>query len=1181
MGGMGVVYEALDRQHNTRVALKTLHSAHPDALRRLKREFRELQGIEHPNLIRLGELIEESGQWFFTMELVDGVPFLEYVRHGGERDLERLRSALGELARGVTALHDAGCIHRDIKPSNVLVTEAGRVVLLDFGFVTTWHGATTAWSQPQIVGTAAYMAPEQAASGDVGPAADWYSVGVMVYEALTGRLPFDGSTLEILTAKQTHSPAVPNGPDDLIALCVTLLDRDPDRRMSALGALPTAPQDHVLTTRPAGASCFVGRHDELEILRAAAKTSAAGELASVLVEGESGIGKTSLVRRCADELAAEGVVVLRSRCYERESVPYRAVDGLIDELARYLQSLPRDRAAAFIPRRAALLSQVFPVLRAVEALADTPTVDIADPQELRSRLFGAVRELFARLTDRVPVALMIDDLQWADADSLALLSNLAAPPDAPPLLLIGTWRPIKDDAALRHRLEQMPFAWQRLPLGPLARNAARELARLLLERAFGRSRARDAAALAAEAAGHPLFIESLVQHAASFEKQPAPTRLEHALLQRVTGLDADARRLLQLVAVAGGPVDLETLSTALDTSLADVCRAADQLRALHLIAGTGRNTTDRLEPYHDRVCQAVLDTIDAEDGPSLHRALARALEATGRGEPETLATHHRAAGDLRRAAVHARRAAEEAGRVLAFDRAAGLYALALELLGDGHPDRTELLIRLGDELQKAGRGKRAAEALLQAASRVDELRGLELRQRACEQLMVTGHLDEALDELRYISRALGLHYPETPRRALLDVIIGRARLALRRLRRRPRVASEVAPHDRARIELCLHAAVGLGTVDFIRGQSFHGTGMLLALEHGDANQLSRALALEGGFRACTGKRGARQAIDIIELAHKLAVEAGDPYAMYEPVACQSLRCLATGRFADAYDGYRRADHIIREQCVGVFAWQKAIAAHWVAIVQFYTGRLRELSLLVPARLREAEERGNLYGITTMQVASMPFIRLIANDPDGALAEIEAGMARWTSNGTHLQHYYELMSRAWTLLYRGDAAATMRLVDERAPVLRAAMLLRMPLIAGTVTEVRARAALARAFANELDMHAAIVDVQRAQRLLRKIDEPWSSAFAVALDAGIATLRREDRAAQLYEEAARRFASTGMMLHANAASFRAGGEQYRDARRWFVEQGVVDVDRLAGHLMPAWHRRSVAAPDLATE
>jgi eukaryotic-like serine/threonine-protein kinase len=234
-GGMGVVYEAYDRERQTVVALKTLRNAHATALARFKGEFRALQRLEHPNLVSLGELITAGRLSFFTMELVAGVPFLEYVRAGGICDESRLRACLAQLAPALAALHANSIVHRDVKPSNVLVTDEGRVVLLDLGLALDTRTVTTS-ADADVVGTVAYMAPEQAQSGKVGPAADWYALGVVLYEALTGALPHGGGTpLEVLLNKMQNAPPpprarVPDVPRDLDQLCERLLLVDPAER---------------------------------------------------------------------------------------------------------------------------------------------------------------------------------------------------------------------------------------------------------------------------------------------------------------------------------------------------------------------------------------------------------------------------------------------------------------------------------------------------------------------------------------------------------------------------------------------------------------------------------------------------------------------------------------------------------------------------------------------------------------------------------------------------------------------------------------------------------------------------------------------------------------------------------------------------------------------------------------
>ncbi|HEY5947807.1 MAG TPA: serine/threonine-protein kinase, partial [Kofleriaceae bacterium] len=229
---MGEVFEAFDRDTAEVIALKTLARADGDTVTRFKREFRALQSTSHPNLVNLRELVRDGDHWFLTMELVQGRHFLEYVR----RDVNKLRIALRQLVQGLRVLHDSGLIHRDIKPSNVMVSEEGRVVLLDFGLVTALDPARQS-VDGRAIGTVEYMSPEQAVGRQVTEAADWYAVGVMLYEALTGDVPHTGHALEILISKQQNEPRAPeeiapNAPSDLLSLCKALLEIDPCARPS-------------------------------------------------------------------------------------------------------------------------------------------------------------------------------------------------------------------------------------------------------------------------------------------------------------------------------------------------------------------------------------------------------------------------------------------------------------------------------------------------------------------------------------------------------------------------------------------------------------------------------------------------------------------------------------------------------------------------------------------------------------------------------------------------------------------------------------------------------------------------------------------------------------------------------------------------------------------------------------
>src|SRR5258708_1206280 len=356
------------------------------------------------------------------------------VRRHYRVDVARLRSALRQLAEGVNRLHELGKLHRDIKPSNVLVTDEGRVVLLDFGLV---EDIEPEMHEPLLAGTPDYMSPEQGAQMSISKASDWYSVGVILYQALTGRLPFRGRLFEVMMRKQTRDPIQPREinrevPRDLNDLCIKLLQRDAEARptgrevLRALGARPTGlvPASFTSTTAQ---SAFIGRERLLAELHDAFSATGEGETVSVYVHGNSGMGKSTLVRTFLDQINEQKhkPIVLQGRCYERESVPYKALDGVVDSLSRQLASLRHGRAEALMPRNSLALARVFPVMLQVDPIfnARSARPETVDLFTLRRQAFGALRELLGRIANRQPLVIYISDLQWADADRTFLLAN--------------------------------------------------------------------------------------------------------------------------------------------------------------------------------------------------------------------------------------------------------------------------------------------------------------------------------------------------------------------------------------------------------------------------------------------------------------------------------------------------------------------------------------------------------------------------------------------------------------------------------------------------------------------------------------------------------------------------------------------------------------------------------------
>ncbi|MDB4969703.1 MAG: Serine/threonine-protein kinase PknA [Myxococcales bacterium] len=1224
-GGMGVVYEAYDRERRMRVAIKTLRTLSAEAILRFKNEFRALQDLQHPNLCALGELISVGGQWFFSMELVDGVDLLGWVRPAREGlpaqphttefvdpspsadtlrprssavatrverptrppvDVTRLRAALVDLARGVSALHAAGVVHRDIKPSNIMVDKHGRVVLLDFGLATT--AARPGDSDIRIVGTADYMAPEQASGRKVGPEADWYSVGVVLYEALTGAVPFSGAPLEVLLQKQGRDPVPPRAlapetPADLDALCAGLLRKDPRERFGAKEIYTRLHRADAAepSTGPREVQ-FVGRKNELSALEAAYERTRAGAPVTLHVRGESGVGKSALVRHFVDKLraSAPGVVVLQGRCFERESVPYKACDGVVDSLARWLAKLNKVEAASMLPARAGLLADVFPVLRRVEAVAQAPrpSPDV-DPLHRRRQLFAALRELFARVAQKRPLVIVIDDLQWADLDSLALLDAITRPPEAPAMLLLATMRSGNDAPAQRSLF--MAAEAREVHLSRLPHDDARLLASELLEatEAGGAPLTMSADAIAEEAGGHPLFMDELVRHALAARdgKSNAPLHLEDALWDRVRRLGADAQRLLELVAVAGGPLVQQAAARAAEIEFAVFSQHAASLRAANLVRTTGTRPSDFIEPYHDRVRATMQAHRTGAELRRAHERIAIGLESTGRGDPEALAMHWQGAGEVDKAAAYAGQAAERATKALAFDRAAQLYRQTLVLRPPGAPDVPTLQVRLGDALAQTGRGREAAHAFLSAAERSAPAEALELRRRASEQLLRSGHVDEGMLAMAPVLRAVKLRLPKTARGAVMSMLWRRMVLRVRGLKFTRRQASELPPSLLARVDAAWSAAVGLGNIDTIRGADFAARHLHLALAAGEPARVARALAFEACLNAAMGPRTIARANALADAARLLADEVNDPHAMALSVAARAIALHMDGHWRACLPFFDEAERILRERCTGV-NWELATGNLLRAYSLARLGELTELSKNVTASLQEAEQRGDLYGSTLLRMGEPNLIWLAQDLPDEARTECEDAIGRWSQKGFHQQHMDFHFAMVQIALYVGDGKAGFQRIDELWPKMQASYMLELDVPRIVYWDLRARAAVAAAAQTTGAERAAMV--KQAKRALRRLGrEPaaWAQASAIMQRAALAHLAGDDDAAvRLLGSAAGQFDAVDMRMHGAIARGRRGalvggdaGRADREALSSFSRaQNVAAPERFARVIAPGY-------------
>jgi hypothetical protein len=1201
-GAFGTVLAAFDRERGHLVAIKRPHLHASEALYRFKQEFRALTDLSHPNLVSLYELFEDGGHWFFTMELVDGVPLTAFLRRelapGGEQaatlaggsldpfartasrtlarslavealasapepaaaatgtafavapalpELGPLRECFAQVTRGLLALHAAQMLHRDIKPSNVLVTAEGRVVVLDFGLVRRQTRAAAGRASDSVVGTPLYMAPELWLGESVGEASDWYSVGVMLYEALLGESPFGGSLLEIMQQKAQGRFAGPRErhpevPPELDELCRGLLRPEADTRprgaevLRAFDGDGEAPVSGVLPLAPQ--AVFVGRERELAELGAALAACRDGA-AVVHVTGEPGIGKTALCRAFLAELeAAPEPRVLRGRCHEQESVPFKALDAVVDELAWELRRRPSAQLAKLLPRDASLLARLFPVMeKLVGAREGSHGPAEHHPLALRRRAFAALRELLRRMTADAPLVLWIDDLQWGDGDSAAALHGLLCAPDPPRVLVLLSYR---DDAGGGPFLAEL----RALEAEAGALPGARALALPRLSEADGQ---RMAAALAAErapqrridrvvreAAGIPLLLDQLARAVADDSVDPSRNfgddegrdLLAALVARQVAELPVAARTLLELVAVAGVPTELAVLRAA--AGLPAIDRALLRpLRARHLVRVTAQ---EQLAPAYAQLAGIVAGGLDAAALRAHHRALAQALARAG-APPRRVAGHWHAAGEPERAGESALAAARLAADALAFAEAATCYRLALEWRPGDAAQRRRLRRALADALVHAGRCREAAPIYLELVDGADALEAIALRRLASEQLLSCGELDAGEATLRALAEEQGVGYPDGNGGAMLSIGYGLVRLRLRGTRYTPRDPPQIDAAALAQVDTCLSASRNLSLSRSIYAMCFGVKGLRLALDLGARDRIVEGLAMVGGGLGLTGDAAGKR---MFEQAEALAEMLATPRARGVVGLWRGFFRYGEGRWGDARRAWEAAAGHLGE-CPDL-TLEILRAQAYALLSLMHLGEYRELALRTAAAMAVARETGNLYTeVTALMYSAFP--RLAAGDLADARARLRESEARTPRDGWN--SFSRMKLHVQCDFYAGRAEAALARLDAAQPEIEASRMRSFTTFRVVVGALHAGAALQVVADGRGERRPLLRQVRR--ELARYADEPLAFArgLAALTRAGLARAEGDARAAaQQCEAAVAEFDAGGCPVESACAARRLG-------------------------------------------
>lgn len=779
-GGMGVVYRAISPR-GAKAAVKMVRVADKQFIQSIRREIHALVRVRHPGVVDiLAEGVHDGMPWY-AMEFIEAATLFDFCRTSttsrpffarsmatpveaaleeweeGATNLNNATSALGVGAHGeapmgldapaqthvLTAsdlatlltimrricaplayIHGEGLVHLDLKPDNVLIRESGMPVILDFGLATTVRnrlGRETLSSMALGAGTVNYMAPEQIKGELVDARTDTYALGCILYEMLTGRLPFPGKTpAETIFGHLNLKPArpslqvggIPPAIDDLV---MRMLEKDPrdrigyaqdvDRALERFGARgwdKPLPPAHSYVYRPR----LSGRGAELDRLMQAFHKARAGTTQVVLLSGESGIGKTRLVSEFAQVTMAEAETDVYTGEFHPQGGPLHGFRPILLGIADICRAMNPEDCAQILGRRAGTLARYEPEFQWF--VKDTEQAPELLPDAARQLLFQDLLAVLRALAERSPTILILDDLQWADELSMGFLEHVRAQAEAAPLrgLILATVRAGESSRSL-DELSARPGITT-MSIGRLDQDAVGTLISDML--ALPTVSSDVVEGLFRHSEGNPLFLTEYLLEAVAEElifrdadgvwharggadkeldyaQLPLPSTVHDLIAHRIDGLSKEARRLADLSSVLGAEPDLDVLQRAAATTDAAFFDALDELRRRHVLD----QKAPRLLAFgHSKMREVTYSRLPELRRARLHMLIAETMVALPEDHPArsaaTIAEHFYSGGDEAEALPHALAAGDQARARYGHDEAERFYLRAiktLDLIGDG------------------------------------------------------------------------------------------------------------------------------------------------------------------------------------------------------------------------------------------------------------------------------------------------------------------------------------------------------------------------------------------------------------------------------------------------------------------------------------------------------------------
>ena len=685
-GGMGVVYRAKDPVLDRDVAIKLIsaETLTPEAEKRFQSEAQVIAKMDHPAIVSIHDFGRHEGSLFFVMPVLEGKNLRHCLRDKTLTQGQVLDVAT-QVGEALAYSHERGVVHRDIKPENIMVREESgslRVRVMDFGLARS-HNVTNITKTGMLVGTMSYISPEQILGRTVDERADIYALGTVIYEMVTGSVPFTGELQSVLY-RTVHE--VPQSPrklgaeigDELDACILEALAKDPAKRthhasdmVKLLRRYQSGLRDSdvnrsvivtrtLMVPRPA-LSPFVGRTEELSKLQQCLNDAVAGKCHFVTVAGEAGIGKTRMLDELENLAVARDIRVLHGRCLERDgSFPYLGFCQAIQEYFEQLDAGSNPTAVPDLSDVAADLIALFPMLSEIEPIRSAASgasqlaaAGATRSAENRMQIFELLARTLTRLAGGQPLVLLLEELHGAEV-SIEALQYIVRRLGPTPTLVVATYR--STDVDRRHPLAKMlaGFRGDRqfapIAIGPLSSEEHHEFVATIVG---GGSEVSDKLAqnLFEASEGNPFFTKELVRSmldsgnivqddtgswslsGAAISSDALPATIQQAVEERMGRLPDDLREILSITAVMGRTFefdDLERLAEDAD----DLERAVDRLVQEGLIEEDRQSRGDRLTFSSNVVREVLYSELSRRRRRSLHRRYAKLLEKRHSGRPE-------------------------------------------------------------------------------------------------------------------------------------------------------------------------------------------------------------------------------------------------------------------------------------------------------------------------------------------------------------------------------------------------------------------------------------------------------------------------------------------------------------------------------------------------------------------